>query len=236
MRNKLVILLALVFGLTTAYLVLNYLQEVKAAIDDTDYVEIVVANQDIPANTIISSTMVGPKKIPSQYMHPEEFIDKTQIVGKIVLVPITAGESIMRNQLIEQGEKKEGLAYLIPKGKRALTVPVDEVSGIAGLIRPGDHVDVIGTVSIGEQNEKPYTLLVLQDIEVLAVGKTMERISESTANVVEINTVTLAVSLAEAKPLMMANQRGVIRLMLRSPVDDSKGYSAPFKMEDFLSQ
>ncbi|KJS87429.1 MAG: hypothetical protein JM58_04260 [Peptococcaceae bacterium BICA1-8] len=235
MRNKVVIILAIVFGLTTAFLVLSYLQEVTAAMDDTDYVEVVVATQDIPANTVISNTMLSMKKIPTKYMHPQEFTDKTELVGKIVLVPVAAGASVMENQLIDQGDKKEGLSYLIPKGKRALTVPVDEVSGISGLIRPGDHVDIIGTVNIGEQQEKPYTIIVLQDIEVLAVGKLMDRENGNAENPVETNTVTLAVSLAEAKPLMMANQQGVIRLMLRSPIDESKGYSAPYTKEELLS-
>ncbi|KJS21770.1 MAG: hypothetical protein VR72_08935 [Clostridiaceae bacterium BRH_c20a] len=235
MRNKLVIILAIVFGLTTAFMVLNYLQEVKKAMDDNDYVEIAVANQDIPVNTIVSNTMVGMKKIPSQYMHPQEFTDKDQVVGKIALAPIVVGEGFMKNRLLEQGDKKEGLAYLIPKGKRALTIPVDEVSGINGLIKPGDHVDIISTVTIGELEQKTYTLIVLQDIEVLAVGKNIGK-SENLANTEETNTATLAVTLAEAKPLMMANQRGVIRLMLRSPIDESKGYSPPFTMEELLTQ
>jgi len=235
MRNKLVIVLALVFGLLTSYLVLTYLQEVKAALDDNEYVEIVVANQDIPVNTVVSASMVSMKKIPFQYVHSQEITDNSEVIGKILLVPVNSGESIMKNQVIDQGDKKEGLAYLVPKGKRALTVPVDEVSGVAGLIKPGDKVDVIGTVAIGENQPKTYTLMVLQDIEVLAVGKLMDKSANEKNTAVETKTVTLAVSLAEAKPLMMASQRGVIRLMLRSPVDDSTGYTPPFAMEDFLT-
>jgi pilus assembly protein CpaB len=235
MRNKLVIILALVFGLFTAYLVLTYLQDVEASLDDNEYVEIVVANQDIPADSVISASMISMKRLPFQYVHSQEITDKSEVVGKILLVPINSGESIMKNQVIAQGEKKEGLAYLIPEGKRALTIPVDEVSGVAGLIKPGDRVDVIGTVSIGENPSKAYTLIVLQNIEVLATGQKMDdSVAEKTP--VEVKTVTLAVTLSEAKPLMMANQKGVIRLMLRSPIDDSQGYSAPFTMEDFLSQ
>lgn len=234
MRNKLVIVLALVFGLLTAYLVLNYLQDVKTALDNNEYVEIVIANQDIPANTVISASMLSMKKIPFQYAHSQEITDNSEVIGKILLVPLNAGESIMKNQVISQSDKKKGLAYVIPEGKRALTIPVDEVSGVAGLIKPGDKVDVISTITIGDNQPKTYTLMVLQNIEVLATGKQIE---ESAENVTaEVNTVTLAVTLAEAKPLMMANQKGVIRLMLRSPIDDSQGYTEPFTMEDFLRQ
>lgn len=234
MKNKLVFLIALIFGLITAFLVLNYLNEAKQALDDTDYVEIVVANQDIPAKTVISDSMVVLQKIPRQYMHAQEAMDKKDIVGKILLVPVIAGESILKNQVLEQGDSREGLAYIVPKGKRALTVAVDEVSGVAGLIKPGDRVDVISTIVIGDQQPKPHTLVVLQDIEVLATGKIMDIKTDGKTKPVETKTVTLAVTLAEAKPLMMASQRGVIRLMLRSPIDDSKGYTPPFTMEDFL--
>jgi len=234
MRNKFVIVLALVFGLLTAYLVLNYLQDVKAALDNNEYVEIVIANQDIPANTVISASMLSMKKIPFQYVHSQEITDNSEVIGKILLVPLNAGESIMKNQVISQSDKKNGLAYVIPEGKRALTIPVDEVSGVAGLIKPGDKVDVISTITIGDNQPKTYTLMVLQNIEVLATGKQIEETAENVT--AEVNTVTLAVALAEAKPLMMANQKGVIRLMLRSPIDDSQGYTEPFTMEDFLRQ
>lgn len=236
LRYKFVFILAIGFGLITAFLVLNYLQDVKEALDDTDYVEIVVANQDIPEKSIITASMVTLKKIPLQYMHPQETTNKNDIVDKILLVPVTAGESILKNQVLDKKDSKEGLAYMIPKGKRALTVAVDEVSGVSGLIQPGDRVDVISTVVIGEREPKPYTLVVLQDIQVLAVGKAMDKKPEVKTNQSETKTVTLAVTLSEAKPLMMASQRGVIRLMLRSPIDDSKGYTPPFTMEDFLAR
>ncbi|MGI6225732.1 MAG: Flp pilus assembly protein CpaB [Peptococcales bacterium] len=234
MRNKIVIIIALVFGLLTTYLVLSYIQDVEAALDENEYVEIVVANQDILANTQISASMISMKKIPFQYTHALEITDKSEVIGNILTVPINLGESILKNQVIAPGDQKEGLAYLVPKGKRALTIPVDEVSGISGLIKPGDRVDVIGTVAIGEDNPKTYTLMVLQDIEVLATGKLMDKNSAETNTQVETKTITLAVTLSEAKPLMMASQRGVIRLMLRSPVDDSTGYTPPFTMEEFL--
>ncbi len=66
----------------------------------------------------------------------------------------------------------------------------------------------------------------------MAVGKEMERKND----VKEINasTITLAVNYEEAKPLMMASQRGAVRLMLRSPLDGGKGSTAPFELEDFL--
>ncbi|MDK2821783.1 MAG: pilus assembly protein CpaB [Clostridia bacterium] len=231
MRNKLVFIVAIIFGLTTSFLVYNYLNKAKQSIYNTEYVNIVVAAQDIPAKTVLKKNMLSLKKIPKKYMHIKETSDFEDVVDKILLVPVTAGESIMTNQLLNPKSTKEGLAYIVPIGKRALTIPVDEVSGVAGLIKPGDRVDVIATVVI---DDEPFTLILLQDVEVLAVGKLMDINTEGSKKPIENNTVTLAVTHAEAKPLMLASQRGAIRLMLRSPLDDTQGYTPAIKMNDLI--
>jgi len=126
---------------------------------------------------------------------------------------------------------------MIPSGKRAMSVPVDEVSGVSGLIKPGDRVDVISVISIDLNSNlsKPHSLVVLQDIEVLAIGKALSIITgENAQNPVDAKAVTLAVSLEDSVQLQMANQRGTISLLLRSPIDDSKSYPKPFIAEDFL--
>ena len=230
MRSKLVFILALIFGLTTSLLLYKYLSDTKAALENTEYVQIVVAAEDIPAKTKIMEKMLTYKKIPLEYKHPNEITKLEDAVNKILLVPVTAGESIMSNQVLGPEERKEGLAYIVPKGKRALSIPVDEVSGVAGLIKPGDSVDILATVEV---NDTPYTSVPLQNIEVLAVGK---KIDDNLAEPVEYKTVTLAVTFTQAKRLMMASQRGVIRLMLRSPIDDSWGYSAPSTLQDLLNE
>lgn len=229
LKNKLVFIIAIVFGLLTAGIIYSYITAMEQSLDTTEYVNIVVATKALPAKTVIDSSMVSTKKIPKEYMHPQEITDSKQVVGNFLRVPITEGQSFYKEHLLKPGETKDGLAFIVPKGKRALTIPVDEVSGIAGLIKPGDRVDVITTIAI---DEDPYTIIAVQDIPVLAVGKEMDRKND----VKEINasTITVAVNYDEAKPLMMASQRGAIRLMLRSPLDGGKGPAAPFRLEDFL--
>jgi len=229
-RSKLVFVLAIVFGLVTSLLLYKYLSDAKQELDNTEYVKIVVAAEDIPAKTKVIEKMLSLKEIPKKYQHAMETTSMEDVVNKIVLVPVTAGESIMTNHILGPEERKEGLAYIVPPGKRALTIPVDEVSGVAGLIKPGDSVDVLATLEI---NDVAFTSVPLQDIEVLAVGK---KIDDKIDEPVEYQTVTMAVTFTQAKRLMMASQRGVIRLMLRSPIDKSWGYSAPSKLEDLLNE
>lgn len=233
MRSKLIFILAIVFGLITSVFIYKYLSDAKQALDNTEYVKIVVAKQDIPAKTKIKQNMLALKQIPEKYMHEKETTNLEDVINKILLVPVTTGESIMSNQVLGPNDSKEGLAYIVPVGKRALTVPVDEVSGVAGLIKPGDSVDVISTVVIAD---KPYTVVPLQDIEVLAVDKEMDIKIDGTKKPTENSTVTLAVTYAQAKPLMMASQRGVIRLMLRSPIDNTRAYSEAYTLQKLLKE
>ena len=229
LKNKLVFIVAIIFGLLTAGIIYSYITELEKTFDNTEYVNIVVATRALPAKTVIDSSMVTTKKIPIEYMHPQEITDSKEIIGNFLRVPVTEGQSFYKEHLLKPGETKDGLAYIVPEGKRALTIPVDEVSGIAGLIKPGDRVDVITTIAI---KDEPYTIIAVEDLTVLAVGKEMERKND----VKEINasTITLAVNYEETKPLMMASQRGAVRLMLRSPLDGGKGSTAPFELEDFL--
>ena len=172
MKNKLVFIVAIIFGLLTAGIIYSYITELEKTFDNTEYVNIVVATRALPAKTVIDSSMVTTKKIPIEYMHPQEITDSKEVIGNFLRVPVTEGQSFYKEHLLKPGETKDGLAYIVPEGKRALTIPVDEVSGIAGLIKPGDRVDVITTIAI---KDEPYTIIAVEDLTVLAVGKEMER-------------------------------------------------------------
>jgi pilus assembly protein CpaB len=238
LKNKHVIALSILFGLLTAYLIYDYLTKVERSMNNVQYGEVVMAAADIPAQTLVTGEMLQVKKVAAEYIHPLAARKKEEVIGRITVAPVAAGEQVLKKRLAGPSEAKHGLSYLIPAGKRAVTVAVDDVSGISGLIRPGDRVDVAATVSIPgerEQKEIPYTLVILQDLQVLAVGKTLEDKSEGQTPL-EYKTVTLAVTVEQSQPLVLASQRGSIRLMLRSPVDSSLVDTAPYRAEHFLTR
>ena len=235
MKSRYIILLSIVFGLLTGYLIYDYLVKAERAINTIQYDYVAVAAIDVPAKSRVSGEMVEMKKVPVEHIHPLSIRKKEGAVGAITVVPLIKGEQVLKNRITQQAEVKNGLSYLIPVGKRALTVAVDEVSGIAGLIRPGDHVDVAATVNIPDssgQREVPNSLVVLQDLQVLAVGKAMEDRGDGKTSF-DSKTLTLAVTVEQSRPLILASQKGNIRLMLRSPVDPGTVYTKPFKAEDF---
>lgn len=233
MKVKYIVLISILCGLLTVALIFNYLNNAQQAITNIQYGEVVVAAVDVEARKPLTRDMLQVKKIPAEYIHPQAVRKIDDAVAAITLAPLVPGQQIMSKQLAQASDVKNGLAFMIPTGRRAVTVPVDEVSGVAGLIKPGDRVDVAATVSIPDaagQKEIPYSMLVLQDIQVLAVGRTLDEKSGSA----EAKSITLAVSVDQSRPLILASQKGVIRLMLRSPVDNGTASTSPFKAADFL--
>jgi pilus assembly protein CpaB len=107
---------------------------------------------------------------------------------------------------------------MIPQGMRAVSVRVNDVVSVAGFVQPGTRVDVLATG--GEGGNGRQTTTVLENVLVLAVGKSLDR------NVSDAQTapvITLAVSPDDAQKLALVSQEGRIQLSLRNPVDTKKG-------------
>lgn len=233
MKIKYVVMISILCGLLTVALIFNYLNNAQQAMNTVQYGEVVVAAVDVDAKKPLTRDMLQVKKVPVEYIHPQAVRKVDEAVAAITLSPLVQGQQIIGKQLAKANDSKNGLAYIVPTGRRAVTVPVDEVSGVAGLVKPGDRVDVAATVGIPDaasQKEIPYSLLVLQDIQVLAVGRTLDDKGAGA----ESKSITLAVTVEQSRPLILASQKGTIRLMLRSPVDNGTASTSPFKAADFL--
>jgi pilus assembly protein CpaB len=228
MRNKLIFILALLFGLLAAFLVYNYLNHLSNPANGKGYSDVVVAVQDIPANSTITTAMVELKKYPNDLKTTKELVLLNDAVGKVSLIGINKGEVILNNQIIAPGDNKEGLAYTIPEGFRAMSVPIDEVTGVAGMIKKGDKVDVVSFVTTNANPPQPFTVVVLQNIQVLAYGTTLTTDKAVADKGTQAKSATLAVSLDDSLKLKMALQKGNISLLLRSPADQSTASPAPF--------
>jgi pilus assembly protein CpaB len=233
-RPKLMIILAVILALLATGMCYFYLQNAVEKADQTEKAQVVQARVEIPKDTNITKEMVELVKVPVDSIHSRALRSLDDVVGKIALDAIIPGEQVLQDRLVKEGDTKAGLPYQIPAGKRAITVAVDEVAAVGWHLQPGDHVDILGIVTAGEQGKS--SVVVLQDVLVLAVGKntrvTREQETEAT---IEVKTVTLAVTLQEARPLMFANEEGKMRFALRSPVDHERQTIVPFTMGEFLA-
>ena len=235
MRPKLMIIFAVILALLAAGASYLYLQDVVEQADQTEKAEVVRAIKDIAADTIISREMLEQEEVPVSSIHPQALSSLDEVVGRIARDQIIAGEQILSSRIVTPGETKEGLIYNIPPGKRAFTVAVDEVAAVGWHIQPGDHVDVLGTVEMPGTDDV-YSVVVVQNVPILAVGKEVQVTRGEGQEVkMEVKTVTLAVSLQEAQPLMLASEEGSVRFALRSPTDKEKQKIVPFELKNILS-
>lgn len=204
-----------------------------------DTMKIAFAGTYIPAQTVISLDMVELKEVPKDYVQPGYVTSKEECVGQLTISPISSGEQILLNKLTKTGFT---LSSIIPIGKRALSISVDNITGVAGFINPGDSVDILNTFETLEGNRvMNYTVTLLQNVKVIAVGKRFKPIMKnSSSNNEEIldetfDSVTLALSPEEAELVTFATEKGKLRLTLRSKVDDGSfvpktvGYSSLLK-------
>lgn len=238
MKSKWIYAGALFFGLLTSYFIYDFLAKVEKSATEAKTEEIVVAACNVPAKTLLTREMLVLKKVPVEGIHAQALRKTEEAVGSITLTSLVESEQLLKSKLTSKDNAKNGLAYIIPPDKRAMSIPIDEVSGVANLLEPGDNVDVAAVLGLVDSTgkETTYSLIVLQDIQILAIGKKLdEKNNSKESGQQEQKTVTLAVTVEEAQSLFMANQKGTLRLLLRSPIDDSIVAAAPYKQEDLLN-
>jgi pilus assembly protein CpaB len=126
---------------------------------------------------------------------------------------VLRGEPILAARLAPEGEKG-GLSAVLETGKRAITVKVNEIVGVAGFALPGNYVDVM--VNTPDENGRQLSKIVLERIKVLAVAQDVST-SETKARVV--NAVTLEVTPQQAEQIDLARSVGTLSLVLRSQAD-----------------
>lgn len=215
MKNKLILILALVVGLVAAGGIYFYLDNMqKTYREEGEFVKVVTSKQRIPAKTMITAQMIETKEIPSKYINTDAAVDPKEVIGKTVKSEILPGEQVLRGKLAGAKGSSEGLSYMIEPGKRAVTIAVNEISGVAGQILPGDRVDIMGTFD----NQGVLTTLILQNIPVLSVNQTTDTSGQEEKT--SARTLTLSVNPDQMQPLVLCSERTTIRLALRSATDN----------------
>ncbi|MGP8436927.1 Flp pilus assembly protein CpaB [Paraburkholderia fungorum] len=154
---------------------------------------------------------------PSGSVPPGAFADEKGLEGRVVLTSLAPGEPVLESKLAPVGTKG-GLSAVIGSGRRAITVRVNDVVGVAGFALPGNYVDVIVNTQKpgGTDTQQSISKIVLEQILVLAVAQQVSR--DDTAPKV-VNAVTLEVTPEQAEKLDLARSVGTLSLVLRNQVD-----------------
>ena len=212
MRNKsalIMIAVSVLLGLAAVVLAAQWLG-VQASLATN---KVVVAARDIPLGSQLTSDMLRAVDWPSGSLPDGAVRDEQQLESRVVKTSLLRGEPILETKLAPVGTKG-GLSSLINAGKRAITVKVNEVIGVAGFALPGNHVDVM--VNARDDADKPISKIVLEQILVLAVAQEASR-DETKPKVV--NAVTLEVTPEQAEKLDLARSIGSLSLVLRNQMD-----------------
>jgi pilus assembly protein CpaB len=203
---------AAILALVTTLAIVQYLRGLRPQITVTQPIRneaVVVARTDIAGRAVIGADQVEIRHIPFNAIHPRAVRRVEDVANRVALSPIYADQQVIDSMVAPIGVNV-GLSYVLPKDKRALTIPVNEVVDVAGFVFPGDHVDVIGTVSEKDQN---LSKIFLQDIPVIAVAQTVEQKPGQQPHVT--TSATLALTPDQAEKLTQIDNNGKVRLALR---------------------
>jgi pilus assembly protein CpaB len=179
---------------------------------------VVVADTDLALGSRIAPADLRVAEYPVANLPDGTFQGMADVVGRGVIMPIHKNEVVLASRLAS-AKAGAGLPSLIPSGKRALSVQVNEVISVAGFVAPGTHVDVLLTgrpLTSGAQDV--MTTTVLENVEVLAAGQEMQQNPEG-GKPRAVTVITLLVTPEEAQKLTLASSEGHIQLSLRNPMD-----------------
>lgn len=217
-RAILMISIALIAGLAAVFFASSWLLN-----KSTTGNKIAVAVADVNLGQPLSGQMIKLVDWPANSTPPGSFTDPKKLEGRVLKTSISRGEPLMESKLAPIGTRG-GLSAVIGEGKRAITVRVNDVIGVAGFALPGNFVDIIvSTQKDGRQtNDKSQNIskIVLERILVLAVAQEVNR-DETKPRVV--NAVTLEVSPVEAEKIDLARSIGTLSLALRNQIDPDLG-------------
>lgn len=219
--KKRIIILAIITGLLTAILTISYINNSKNQIPaGLKTTEVVIATVDIDANVAITSNMVEIRELPVSSVHINSIRSINDVVGQITSEKVIAGEQIIKDRLAI-GQTDTSISFTIPENMRAISIPINETTGVAGYISIGDKIDImIEDVIAG----KSITTTKLQNIVILQKGQNpADNFELQGLNKGLTTSLTILVTPAQAEVIAYAlNIGSPMVVSLRNPVDNTQ--------------
>lgn len=249
LKKRMPLIVAIIMAIAAVAAVNTYIKQKETSIlgrqKKEQMGEVLVAKDDIPAGTVLNEDMILVQVLPLRFIQPRAAGVSDRVVGRATSIPIAKGGQILLTQLTLPG-KETTLAAKTPPGKRAITISVDNIAALSGMIKPGDRVDVLGIVPIPMQSQgqvvaQLMNLPLFQDVLILAVGtqitseaQTVDRYGKKEAPKETSPLITLALNPQEANLLAFVQEQGKVRLVLRSPTDTEVQRTAPATFDTLL--
>ena len=219
MRKSTVIILAVAISMggSAAYLTRSWLKDqTSAAVQPAG--TIVVAAESLAYGTAMTPDNVVEIPWFSNTLPEGAFAVKDDLINggrRVVLSPLKRGEPVLRSKITGPGQRAS-LASLLDEGKRAVTVSVDDVRGVAGFVLPGDFVDIVIIADDGSPKRQSYSDILLEHVKVLAIDQVA---SEGEGQPTVAKAVTVEVTKEQAQKILLATNIGKLSLILARPVE-----------------
>lgn len=220
-----VLVAAVLCGGTSAYLALELARGHATTLPEPAAGRVLVAARDVPIGSTLRDRDLKTLEWRADAL-PSGFLDSAdRVVGRSVTTALRANEPILESKLAADSGNA-GLTVLIPRGMRAISVPVDDVISVAGFVGPGTRVDVLATL----RGDRASTRIILQNVQVLAAGQSFQPDAQGKPQTASV--MTLLVTPDQAESLTLAATEGKIHLALRNLQDQgterTRGAALPY--------
>lgn len=184
-------------------------------------VSVVVAKVDLAPGTRLSGQTVALREVPKTFLHADAVPSGqwSDVAGRVLSRAVRSGETILNSHLARG--PGAGFSAQLPEGMRALTFPVDEEASIAGMLAPGDRIDLLFTTAAANDS---VTMPLLFAVPVIATGLRTQANETSLPDKLQsgpFRTITVAVTPADAARITLAQEAGRITVALRQPNDQT---------------
>lgn len=183
-------------------------------------ISVVVAKSDLAPGSVLSARTVALREVPKTFLHAEAIGSErwSDIAGRVLSRAVRSGETILNSHLAQGAGA--GFSAQLSEGTRALTFPVNEEASIAGMLAPGDRIDILFSTTAANES---VTVPLLSSVPVIATGLRTQSNESSLPDKLQgaFRTITVSVSPADAAKITLAQEAGRITVALRPPQDQA---------------
>ncbi|TBO32924.1 Flp pilus assembly protein CpaB [Aquabacterium lacunae] len=233
-RQATMLLSAAGLGLTAALVARSYMSNrIEQLEADTKgpTIEVVVAKTDLQKGAVLSEETVAIRQVPQAYAHEQAILPENfnNAEGEVLAFSVKGGQMVLWPMLEEK--RAPSFAHQVEVGRRAMTVPVDEINSISGMLEPGDMIDLLASL---DRNGKKVTFPLLQNVKVLATGQRSQSDPKSGERR-DYSTVTLDTTPEQAHQVIAVREQGRITALLRNPQDKTAIDKTSVNLEGLLA-
>ena len=231
-RNVIILIVAIAMGGYAAYLAHSWLNARMNTYQPGGHV--VIAAEPLAYGTAVTADNVSEIPWYANTLPEGAFATKDDLLNggrRTVLYPLKQGEPVLRSKVTGAGQRAS-LAAALEEGKRAVTVRVDDVRGVAGFVLPGDFVDIVMIADELSSKRQSYSDILLEHVKVLAIDQLA---SEGEEKPKVAQAVTLEVTKEQAQKILLATNIGKLSLLLGGPIEIGSGAKSSYRRAGYRS-